>query len=308
MTKKYTTLVIILLLSHIGYAQQEGVNAVEQLCGCYDVTFTYAETFATDTNYKYHDRKTSHALELITPIERTDKKMVLQHMLIVNEHYIIKHWREDWVYENRELLNYTGNNTWKKEKVPAEAVSGKWTQTVWQVDDMPRYQGYSAWVTNNGKTYWENTAYAPLPRREYTTRNDYNLMKRTNRIMPTEYGWLHEQDNDKIIRSATGDSLLVQEKGMNIYRKTDDSKCAAALKNWEESKAFWVVVRKQWDHYIDKQNILVVKNKVDDEMLFQHLYVVEADWKKEKWSDKQLAKKVKELFERFVSGEVAMAD
>ncbi len=306
MKGKYTTLVILMLAAQLTYAQQDGVKAIEKLCGCYDVTFTYAETFATDTNYKYHDRKTSHALELITPIERTDKKLVLQHMLIVNEHYIIKHWREDWTYEHKELLSYTGNNTWVKEKLPAEKVSGQWTQTVWQVDDMPRYQGYSAWITNNGQTYWENTAYAPLPRREYTTRSDYNLMKRTNRITPTEYGWLHEQDNDKIIRSAAGDSLLVQEKGMNIYRKTDESKCAVALQNWEESKTFWVVVRKQWQHYIDKQNVLVVKNKVDDEMLFQHLYVVEADWKKEKWSDKQLAKKIKDLFDQFISEGVAV--
>lgn len=308
MKRNYTILTIIMLAAHFAYAQPDGAKTVEKLCGCYDVTFTYAETFATDTNYKFRGRKTSHALELITPVEHTDKKVVLQHMLIVNANYIIKHWREDWVYENTTLLNYTGNNTWVKEKVAADKVSGKWTQTVWQVDDMPRYQGYGTWINNNGKTYWENTAYAPLPRREYTTRDDYNLMKRTNRIIPTDNGWVHEQDNDKIIRTAEGDSLLVQEKGMNIYRKTDESKCAVALKNWEASKAFWVVVRKQWHRYIDKQTVLVVKDYVDDEKLYEHLYAVEAEWKEKQLTEKQLTKRIKDLFDKFVSDTVAVVN
>lgn len=281
-------------------AQEKGAETIKKLCGCYDVTFTYAETFSPDSNYEFHKRETSHARELITPIEVSEKKVVLQHMLLVNEHYIIKHWREDWTYENPMLLTYNGNNTWIKEKQPTEKVVGKWTQTVWQVDDMPRYQGYSSWINNDGKTYWESTVYAPLPRREYTTRDDYNLMKRTNRIVPGTDGWLHEQDNDKIIRTDNGDKLLVQEKGMNTYHKIEESKCAAALKNWEESKEFWVVVRKEWDHYIDKQAVLVVKDKVDDEMLFQHLYAVEADWKDKKLNDKQLSKAIKELFAKFV--------
>lgn len=302
-----SALLISLSITNICNAQQKGAEMIKQLCGCYDVTFTYAETFAPDTNYTFHDRKTAHARELITPIKITDKEIVLQHMLVVNENYIIKHWREGWIYEANELLEYNGNNTWVK-KSAKDDVSGTWTQTVWQVDDMPRYQGYSKWVTNNGKTYWENTAYAPLPRREYTTRDDYNIMKRTNRIVPANDGWVHEQDNDKIIRSSTGDSLLVQEKGLNIYKKIDDGKCAAALKNWEESKDFWVVVRNEWQRYVDKQAVIVVKQTVDDEKLYEHLYVVEADWKEGKINDKQLAKTVKELFKKFVFEDVAVLD
>lgn len=302
MKKGYIAVVAGLLLSSTAVAQQDGKKYIEQLCGCYDITFTYAETFAPDTNYKYHDRKTSHARELIIPIESTDKNMVLQHMLVISDNYIIKHWREDWVYESPVLLNYTGDNTWVKEKQEKQDVAGKWTQTVWQVDDMPRYQGYSSWVNNNGKIYWENTADAPLPRREYTTRSDYNLMRRTNRIIPTADGWVHEQDNDKIIRTSKGDSLLVQEKGFNVYKKIEDSKCAKALAAWEESVAFWQVVRKEWAYYIDKQSTLSVKEMVNDERLFEHLYVVESDWRGKKLDDKQLAKEVRKVFELFVSG------
>lgn len=301
MNKIYIAIAIIVATSLTATAQQNGKEQIKKLCGCYDVTFTYAETFAPDSNYEFRDRKTAHARELITPIIENDKELVLQHMLIVSDNYIIKHWREDWKYEENELLQFTGNNTWIKEEVSKPKVAGTWTQTVWQVDDMPRYQGYSAWITNNGKTYWENTAFAPLPRREYTTRSDYNIMNRTNRIMPTEYGWVHEQDNEKIIRTKDGDKLLVQEKGINKYEKIDDSKCAVALKNWEESKDFWVVVRAQWQHYVDKQSVIVVKDKVNDEKLYEHLYVLEAEWKEQGLTAKQLSKKVKELFELFVS-------
>lgn len=293
-----------------GVAQAQQANEkkiIENLCGCYDVKFTYAETFAPDSNYKFHDREISHARELIVPIEKTDKKIVLQHMLLVGGGHVIKHWREDWVYEANELLNYTGDNTWVKEKVNAKDVAGKWTQTVWQVDDMPRYQGYSAWVTNNGHTYWENTAYSPLPRRELTTRSDYNLMKRTNRIVPTSYGWLHEQDNDKIIRSSKGDVLLAQEKGLNYYTKIEDAKCAVALAKWEEAKEFWVVVKKEWQSHIDKKSVLMVKDLVDDEKLYEHLYVVEKEWKEKKLSEKELEKKVKAVFDKFVSTSTASA-
>lgn len=306
MKRIYLSILSVALMATASNAQEKGAEMIKSLCGCYDVTFTYAETFAPDSNYKFHDRKTAHATELITPIKMTDKEIVLQHMLVVSENYIIKHWREGWVYEADELLNYTGNNTWKKEAVNKDDVKGTWTQTVWQVDDMPRYQGYSKWVTNNGETYWENTAYAPLPRREYTVRSDYNIMKRTNRIAATDNGWVHEQDNDKIIRSSAGDSLLVQEKGMNVYAKIDESKCAVALKNWEESKDFWVVVRDEWQSYVDKQQVLVVKDEVDNEKLYEHLYVLEAEWKMEKLSDKELGKRVKDLFKKFVFDDVAV--
>jgi hypothetical protein len=306
MKLNYIALTILGLMTGNAFAQQANdIKTIESLCGCYDVKFTYAETFSPDSNYKFHERETTQARELIIPIEKTDKKIVLQHMLLVGGGHVIKHWREDWVYEAPELLNYTGENTWVKQKVDKKDVAGKWTQTVWQVDDMPRYQGYSAWINNDGKTYWENTAYAPLPRREITVRSDYNIMKRTNRIIPTSYGWLHEQDNDKIIRTAKGDELLAQEKGLNYYTKIDDAKCAVALAKWEASKDFWVVVKKEWSRYIDKQSVLMVKDLVDDEKLYEHLYVVEKEWKEKKLSEKELEKKVKVVFEKFVSTSTA---
>ncbi len=301
MTIKKGLLLLAVFIPHFLAAQlKEGKDNIMKLCGCYDVTFEYKETFRTDSNYQFHKDKVANALELIMPIEESDNKVVLQHMLIVNENYIIKHWREDWSYEKSDLLSYQGDNVWTKVDNNQSDAKSKWTQTVWQVDDMPRYQGYSSWITNNGKTYWENTADAPLPRREYTTRSDYNVMRRNNRIIIQENGWLHEQDNEKILRKNGKDSLLVREKGYNTYVKVDASKCAKAKKSWEENQEFWSVVKTQWNKYINEKEVLKVKEKVDDEPLFKHFYVLESEWKDNKWNKKQLAKKVTEVMDKFI--------
>ena len=78
-------------------------------------------------------------------------------------------------------------------------------------------------------------------------------MKRGNRISITPYGYLHEQDNDKIIRKEGTDELLAQEKGLNDYRRTDTKKCAIAQKWWQEHEAFWRDVRAAWQNIFNQK-------------------------------------------------------
>ncbi|MBC7873685.1 MAG: hypothetical protein H7Y01_06805 [Ferruginibacter sp.] len=214
-----------------------GKQNVEKLCGCFEVEFKYAETFSPNPAYKFHEREEiSGGTELIFPVEVGDKKIVMQHLLVITDSTIIKHWREDWTYENLVIWKYKGNKVWVKEQLTAEQVRGKWTQSVWEVSDAPRYQGASEWINTDGKTFWQNTADAPLPRREYTIRYDYNILKRTNRIILTNDGWVHEQDNQKIIRDKATEKLLAEEKGINSYKKVEDSKCSAAKVYWGKNK------------------------------------------------------------------------
>ncbi|MEK7227039.1 MAG: DUF6607 family protein, partial [Bacteroidota bacterium] len=182
--RKITGLVTVLALSLSVMAQKpEDKKAIDKLCGCFEVNFKYAETFSPDPNYKYHDREeTGGTAELALPIEISDKKIVIQHLLVVGVNTVVKHWREEWSYENPVIWKYKGDRTWVKETVPVEQVKGKWTQTVWEVADEPRYQGFSQFVNLDGKIIWQNTTDAPLPRREYSVRNDYNILKRTNRL------------------------------------------------------------------------------------------------------------------------------
>ena len=299
----FFNLMIFSLVTFTATAQspQDKATILNNLCGCFDVEFKYAETFSPDPNYKYHERdETSAGLELALPIEVTDKKIVIQHLLVITDSMIIKHWREEWTYENPVLWIYKGNKTWLKETVSAKQVKGKWTQTVWEVGDEPRYQGYSQFVNIDGKIIWQNTTDAPLPRREYSTRSDYNILKRTNRINISDTGYLHEQDNEKIIRTETGDKLLTQEKGLNSYKRVPEKECAAAKVYWEKNKDYWGRVRKIWSDYISTQTTISLKTKVEGKMLHEYLMNLAKDYAAKKISTTDIDSRIKTEITKFI--------
>ncbi|MEX2597078.1 MAG: DUF6607 family protein [Salibacteraceae bacterium] len=265
-------------------------EAIKSMCGCYKVSFDYAETFAADTNYELHDQYHAKAsAEWIFVEEESDDKIVIQHLLVVSDTVIIKHWRQDWLYENRDFHHFHKDRTWNYAQAKPEAVKGQWTQKVYQVDDSPRYEGSATWVHVDGKHFWENTTDAPLPRREFSKRSDYNVMERTNRHEITNEGWLHEQDNLKIVRSAEGDKVIVAEKGLNNYVKTDDSKCEAARHWWKENSVYWALVRAEWDKVFAQQEDLQLAKKVDDKMLWQTLFAMGDEWKSKVQSEPKKA-------------------
>ena len=264
------------MLAQAQNKQEMDRKAILDMCGCYDITFKYTETFAPEIDYEKKLDYTAAALELALPILNEDDKISIQHLLVVNDTIVIKHWRQDWEYENQNVFHYDKDNNWVFQILPAEQVKGQWTQKVFQVDDSPRYSGSATWIHVDGKHYWENKSDSPLPRREYTKRSDYNVMKRGNRHEITSYGWLHEQDNDKIVRKdGADDVLLAQEKGMNIYTKVADEKCQIAKDWWENHKDFWANVRTSWDEVYNREGDLTLLKKVDEKPLFMHFYPME---------------------------------
>ncbi|GLR16936.1 hypothetical protein GCM10007940_15510 [Portibacter lacus] len=255
--------------------------AIKAMLGCYDVEFKYTETFAPEVDYEQAYDYTSAAFEWAELIEETDDKIVIQHLLIINDSMIIKHWRQDWIYENNEIYTYDKDNQWSFNKLKNKEVKGTWTQNVYQVDDSPRYAGIATWVHADGISSWYNKADSPLPRREYSKRSDYNVMKRGNRVQITDYGWLHEQDNDKIIREdGKEDVLLVQEKGYNTYKKRPDNDCDSASKWWKDNKAMWVGVRDKWNDVLSEKQDIKLNAEVDDKKLFEHLFYSRKTWDK----------------------------
>ena len=286
-TKSFLVTASMLLVAFSGNSQetkkQQDIKAIKSMCGCYEVQFNFAETFAypKDTA-KYVPSKTKHekALEWVELLEDTDNKIVLQHLLIIGkgENDIVKHWRQDWLFENTELYHFNKETNWKYKKLAAKDVKGQWTQKVYQVDDSPRYEGSGTWVNVDGKTFWQNTTDAPLPRREHTKRDDYNVLKRRNIHEITSYGWLHEQDNDKIIRDENGkDYVLAQEKGYDTYKKVDDSKCKVGINWWAKNKEVWKKVRAKWDAEFAKDKDLSLKKSVEKKPLYMHLFDLKPD-------------------------------
>lgn len=269
-------------------------KAIMDMCGCYEVTFKYTETFAPEIDYEKKLDYTSKALELALPIIDEENKISLQHLLVINDSTVIKHWRQDWLYENQKVFHYNGDNTWNFTQLPTDAVKGQWTQKVYQVDDSPRYSGSSTWVHYDGKHFWENKSDSPLPRREYSKRSDYNVMARGNRQEITSYGWVHEQDNDKIIRKeGEEDVLLAQEKGFNIYKKVADADCKVAADWWAAHKEFWAKARAAWDEVYEREGELTLLKQVDGQPMFVQFYSLE-----EKNADKG---QILDLINSFVS-------
>lgn len=253
-------------------------EAIKKMCGCYEVTFHFAETFhfSDDSLYRPSETKIEKGLEWAELVTDSENEIVLQHLLLVGnstEPYIVKHWRQDWIYENTDLYTYYADNHWKYTNLHPSQVRGQWTQKVFQVDDSPRYAGSSSWVHVDGKSYWENTTGAPLPRREYTTRSDYNLTIRGNRHEITPNGWVHDQDNDKVLRVAgKEDVIIAKEKGYNTYTKVENSRCAAAAAWWEQEAAKWSIVRAKWSEVYARNTDLFLEEKVDNKVLFKYLF------------------------------------
>jgi len=90
----------------------------------------------------------------------------------------------------------------------------------------------------------------------------------------TDYGWLHEQNNRKIVRSEEGDKVLVEERGLNKYVKIEDAKCQAAIDWWNEHEAYWKLVRDSWDESYAKGDDLKITKKVNNKMLWQALFAL----------------------------------
>ncbi|GAK88984.1 hypothetical protein JCM19297_3508 [Nonlabens ulvanivorans] len=258
--------------------KQQDIDAIKSMCGCYEVTFNFTETFnySNDSLYKPSATKVDKALEWAQLVTDDEDKIQIQHLLQVGDPskpMIIKHWRQDWLYQNQELYTYDFDNKWNYEEKSEDEVQGQWTQKVYQVDDSPRYEGSATWVHVDGKSYWENTTPAPLARREYTTRSDYNMLLRGNRHEITNYGWLHEQDNSKVIKEeGKEDVLLAKEKGYNTYVKVDDSRCAAAANWWKEHSDKWELVRAKWNQVYNRDRDLTLENKVDNKTLYKFLF------------------------------------
>ena len=273
----YNLIIILLLVSPviINAQKKQDIEAIKEMCGCFEIDFKFSETFqyVNDSNYSKSKNYNAKALEYAKLIKDEKDHISIQHLLVMGD-YIIKHWRQDWVFQNKDLLKYDGNNNWKYISKTKQDVKGQWTQKVFQVDDSPRYEGSATWVHADGKSYWENSSYAPLPRREYTKRNDYNIMIRGNRHEITKDGWVHDQDNFKVVKDSESDSevIIASEKGINTYTRVDVSNCKEAIKWWDENNEKWLLVLEKWNSIYSKKDDISLRQSVENKPLFSFLF------------------------------------
>ena len=239
--------------------------AILAMQGEYRVDFHFEETVPLKDGYEPRDEKDSGGYEVVLVLDDKPDKVVLQHLLVMPGGAVVKHWRQDWTYEAAHRFDYAADQTWDVVSLPEGSRTGQWTQCVYEVSDAPRYCGTGRWNHRYGVSTWtSDRSWRPLPRREYTTRDDYNVMNVENRHTVTANGWTHEQDNTKTIRDGRETAeTLVREFGFNDYRSITGYDFEPAREYWEKTSEYWSAVRAAWERRLVAGNTLIINTEVD---------------------------------------------
>jgi hypothetical protein len=239
--------------------------AIRAMAGDYRVRFNFRETTAFVGDYTPLEPKTSGGHESVRVIADEGDFLSLQHLLVASHEgkpFVIKHWRQDWTYEPREVLVYERLNTWGLRAVSRRDRQGAWAQTVWQTDDSPRYGGVGRWVHGLGRSLWtSNDTLRPLARRDAIRNPPYDHYRAINRHAITPSGWVHEQDNEKIGLRDGAPVVIVHEDGVNTYERFGDYAVAAADAYWSDTSAYWAGVRQAWDKAAARHGGVVVQEE-----------------------------------------------
>ncbi len=91
-----------------------------------------------------------------------------------------------------------------------------------------------------------------------------------NRHVITPWGWVHEQDNSKLI--LDGDpQALVREIGVNTYKAFNDYPVSAAEDYWAGTEQFWAGVRAEWSRIEAENEQFAITIKGETEALYNPL-------------------------------------
>lgn len=252
---------------------QKDREAILKMAGDFRVSFYFKETLSLSPDYKVQEKAyATDAFETVKVVEDGGKRIVLQHLLQAGGQ-VVKHWAQTWTYEDPRVLSFEGDRTWVTKTLSATEVAGTWTQSVTEVTDEPRYEGKGKWIhLEGGASEWtSNGTNRPLPRREYTKRDDYDLLLVVNRHTVTADGWYHEQDNVKQVKRDGKSYPLCREVGLNRYERVKDHDFSAANTYWEKTSGFWKDVRGIWTDATDKSSEVKLKDTVDGKALYSVL-------------------------------------
>ena len=261
-------------------------RAILAMAGTYRVTFDFLEIALFGAQDHPNAPYQSWATEKVYVDQAGPRSVSLVHILemrivengLVSEPIITKHWRQDWNYEPERMVEFRGLNRWESTLLPAAMRRGAWSQTVTQVDESPRYASIGRWQhTASFSTWLSAETWRPLPRREWTARDDYQALIGTNRhtILPT--GWIQEENNLKSILTparllSPEHPYLAREYGVARYERIKDVDFAAADRYYASTKAFWDQVRDTWSAAFARHGGITLQGPVDKLGLFMPLF------------------------------------
>lgn len=267
--------------------QERDRRAILAMAGEFRVSFDFVETLGFGADYEPPRPYFSWGTEHVEVIEDRPSFVSLQHTLVMyfkNEDgevqgpAVMKHWRQDWSYEPATILTYRGNETW--EKIPAPEPAGRWAQAVFQVDDSPRYEVMGEWTHEGGLSSWlSDNCPRPLPRREFSVRDDYNILEGHHQITLAPTSWLHTQDNRKLRIGDDGSKTYVGlELGVDRYEAITEPELAAGFAaSWAKTAPYWAQVRKVWADLIASRDRFTLVPENQGEKLWQQHFAKAAE-------------------------------
>lgn len=282
-------------------------QAILAMAGNYRVRFDFRETVAFQKDYDLKKRYQSGAYEVVRVIADEPDFISLQHILVIGDGeeiplMPIKHWRQDWHYEPDQILSYIGANVWENTQVANSERSGAWSQTVYQVDDSPRYSAVARWHHENGVSSWTSPpSNRPLPRRDATKRDDYHVIVARNRHAITPEGWVHEQDNAKVILSGKTPQTLAHEIGVNTYYRYDDFNVHIATDYWEKTKDFWAGVRDVWQNLAENNPQIGLTMLGEASDLYMQIFGLASEVEEGQKQVQTAASEAQKIIEEFVT-------
>ena len=126
-------------------------------------------------------------------------------------------------------------------------------------------------------TWISGDTWRPLPRREWSVREDYHVLLGTNRHSIGPTGWVQEENNLKTVLDATrqidaAKPYVAREYGVARYERLRDTDFTAADRYYEHTRAFWDQVRDTWSDVFAKQGNVTLRGPVDKLGLFAPLF------------------------------------
>lgn len=265
-------------------AYQKDRRAILAMAGEYETKFEFLETFIVDSDKSLDRPYASWGTEFVKVIEDKDDFISLQHIMVmfykdpetgeVKGPFVMKHWRQDFIWQGREFFEYQGSNTWKLKTIDSETVRGKWVWNVYQVDDSPRYSGIGSWTHfSSASTFSTDMMSRPLPRREKSVRSDYKVLLGQDTLVVTKNAWFHEQRNFKHKKNLSSkgmrnSKLLSRELGQNSYKRIKDFEFQTGYDYWTKSKNYWQDVRLVWNRILVENETFTLLKDVGGKPLF----------------------------------------
>jgi hypothetical protein len=258
-------------------------RAIFAMAGPYRVSFDFLEVVRFDPSLKPDAPYQSWGTEFVFVGEDRGDFIALQHILVMrvvqqdgseSEPFVMRHWRQEWRYQAGQLLAYEGANAWTLQPVPAAQRVGSWVQSVYQVDDSPRYAARGRWQHSDGNSTWiSDETWRPLPRREWSVRKDYQVLLGTNRHTITPTGWVQEENNLKLALDGANKPrqtlpFIAREYGVARYERIRDYDFSAGKDYFEKTEPFWAEVRAAWREIAQRNRRFSLKAAVDQGQLF----------------------------------------